>query len=139
MTMTRTIATTQFLRLALLGDAAASGATGLLMAAATGPLSALLGLPEALLLGAGLILLPYAAFVGWLGLRQALPVALVWLVIVVNAIWALDSILLLLSGWVQPTALGTAFVIGQGLVVALFAELQFIGLRRGGQEAAATA
>jgi hypothetical protein len=31
---------------------------------------------------------------------------------------------------VAPTALGTAFVIAQAAVVALFAELQFIGLRR---------
>jgi hypothetical protein len=101
MTMTRTIATTPFLRLALLGDAAASGATGLLMAVAAGQLSGVLGLPQPLLLGAGLVLLPYAAFVGWLGLRQALPLTLVWTVIALNAVWALDSILLLLSGWVQ--------------------------------------
>jgi hypothetical protein len=31
---------------------------------------------------------------------------------------------------VAPTALGYAFVVGQAAVVAVFAELQLIGLRR---------
>ena len=45
------------------------------------------------------------------------------------------SIGLLVSGWVAPTALGYAFVIAQAIVVGVFAELQFVGLRR--SEAAA--
>ena len=47
---TTTIKQTPFLRTALLGDAAASGATGLLLVIAAGPLAPLLGLPEPLLL-----------------------------------------------------------------------------------------
>ena len=46
------------LRFALIGDAVASGATGLLMALGAGLLTGLLGLPESLLRIAGLILLP---------------------------------------------------------------------------------
>ena len=38
--------------------------------------------------------------------------------------------LLLIGGWVAPTVLGYVFVIGQALVVALFAELEFFGLKR---------
>jgi hypothetical protein len=34
------------------------------------------------------------------------------------------------TGWVAPTWLGYAFVLVQAVVVALFAELQFFGLRR---------
>ena len=49
------------LRYALIGDAVASGATGLLMAGGSGLLAGLLGLPEELLRVAGLVLLPYAA------------------------------------------------------------------------------
>jgi hypothetical protein len=37
---------------------------------------------------------------------------------------------LLVSGSVTPNALGIAFVIVQAVVVAAFAELQFIGLRQ---------
>ena len=47
-----------------------------------------------------------------------------------NGVWALDSMLLLATGWVSPSALGYAFVIGQALVVAAFCELQVVGVRR---------
>lgn len=118
------------LRRALLADAAASGAAGLLMLLGAGPLGALLHLPAGLLSGAGLVLLPYAALVAWLGSRASLTRPAVWAVIGINAVWAADSLLLLASGWVQPNGLGQAFVIAQALAVALFAELQFLGLRR---------
>lgn len=118
------------LRYALLGDAAASGATGLLMFAGAGVLTARLGLPEDLLRYAGLFLLPYAAAVAWLGLREAMPRSAVWTVIAVNAIWAADSLLLLLAGSVTPTGLGVAFVTLQAAVVAAFAAAQCIGLHR---------
>ncbi len=131
--MSNHIASTPFLRVALLGDAAASAATGLLMAAAAGPLSALLGLPQPLLLAAGLFLLPYAALVAWLGAKPAMPSAAVWAVIAINALWVIESAALLLLGWVQPTALGTGFIIAQAVVVALFVELQFVALRRARQ------
>jgi hypothetical protein len=117
-----------FLRRALLADAVASAGTGLLMAFGAGMLDSLLGLPKILLSEAGIFLLPYAAFVGWLGTRARLPEAVVWLVIVGNALWTLASIGLLV--WTAPTALGYAFVAGQALVVGLFAELQYIGLKR---------
>ncbi len=126
--MTHQVPTTRFLRLSLFGDAAASGAMGLLMAFAAGPLSALLGLPQALLLGAGLFLLPYASFVAWLGHRASNPARAIWAVIVMNGLWVAESFVLLFA-WLQPTALGTAFVIVQAAAVAGFAELQFVALR----------
>lgn len=117
-----------FLRRVLLADAVASGATGLL--AVTVPLSGLLGLPAGLLRGAGLILLPYAALVAWLALRAAPPPRwAVWAVVGINACWAADSLLLLLSGWVAPTGLGIAVVVMQALAVAGFAVLQALALR----------
>jgi hypothetical protein len=129
MTMT-IIQPTTLLRYALLGDAVASGATGLLMAAGAPFLSGLLGLPEGLLRGAGILLLPFAAAVAFLGTRPMLRHAMVWAVIALNILWTVASIALLASGWVQPAALGYAFVIFQALVVLAFADLQFIGLRR---------
>ena len=58
-----------FLRRALLVDAAASGLTGALMLAGAGMLTELLGLPAALLRGAGLVLIPYVAFVATVAAR----------------------------------------------------------------------
>jgi hypothetical protein len=120
----------RLLRLALAGDAAASGATGLLILLAGPALAAPLGLPAALLQGAGLVLLPYAALVFWLARRAELPAWAVWAVIGVNLAWVADSVILLLSGWVAPTGLGIAFVLAQALVVDAFAVAQWIGLRR---------
>ena len=127
--MTVTVHTTPFLRLALLGDAAASGATGLLLAGAAGPLAGLLGLPEPLLRTAGLILLPYAALVAWAGSRPALPRNAVRTIIAVNLLWVIDSAALLAFG-PAPRALGVAFVLAQALAVLGFAAAQWTALRR---------
>jgi hypothetical protein len=119
-----------FLRRALLADALVSGATGLMMLFGAGLTHGLLGLPEALLREAGIVLLPYAALVGFVGTRERFPMPAVWAVIVCNAVWAAGSILLLVSGLVTPKLLGYAFVVAQAVAVALFAELQYVGLRR---------
>lgn len=119
-----------FLRWALLADAAASGGTALLMLFFARPLESLLRLPSDLMFNAGLVLLPYVALVAFLGTRATLPNWAVWAVIGANVLWAIDSLLLLAGSWVAPNMLGYVFVIGQAGVVALFAELQFMGLRR---------
>jgi hypothetical protein len=119
-----------FLRNAILLDAAASGATALLLIAGAGLLDGLLGLPVALMREAGLILVPYVAFVAWVGTRATVARGAVWTIIAANAAWTAASFILLLSGWVAPTALGVAFVIAQALAVALLGELQYMGLRR---------
>lgn len=128
-----------FLRRALILDALASGATGLLMIAGAGLVEGLLGLPAALLRGAGLVLVPYVAFVVYTGTRDTISRPAVWTIIVANVAWAAASALLLVSGWVSPTALGYAFVIAQAVVVALLGELQYMGLRRGLRGSVATA
>ncbi|WP_437554601.1 hypothetical protein WME97_21870 [Sorangium sp. So ce367] len=120
----------RFLRRVLLADAALSGATGLLMLAAAAPLAGLTGLPEALFRWAGASLLPFAALVAWLGTRERPARGAVVAVVVANALWVVDSVLLLALGWFEPTAIGYAFVAAQALAVALFAEAQVIGLRR---------
>lgn len=118
------------LRRALQADALASGAMGLLLALAAGPLEELLGLPRALLLAAGIGLLPFALALGWLANRTTLRRGWVWAVLAINAVWVIDSLSLLALGWVEPTLLGNIFVIGQAVAVAVLAELEFFGLRR---------
>src|SRR6201988_740959 len=118
-----------FLRYALLADAVASGATGLLMIAGADLLTGLLGLPIALMREAGLLLVPYVALVAFVGMRPAIPHGAVKAIIALNIAWVAGSIGLLMSGIVAPTVLGYAFVIFQAIVVGVFAELQFIGLR----------
>lgn len=121
-----------FLRRALLADAIFSGVSAVLLSLGAGALAPLFNLPEALLRETGLFLIAYAALVGWLGTRPSIPRPLVWIVVAGNAVWALASIALLFSGWVTPNLLGEAAVAMQAIAVGVFAELQYVGLRRSG-------
>ncbi len=47
-----------------------------------------------------------------------------------NVAWALECSVILLGGWMSPTALGQAFIAVQIVAVLLFAALQFVGLKR---------
>ena len=126
-----------FLRRALAADAIFSGAGAVIFTLGAGELAPLFDLPEALLLETGLFLIVYAAFVGWLGTRQSFPRILAGIVVVGNAAWTLASIALLFSGAVTPNLLGEAAVVAQAIATGIFAELQFIGLRRSGDMVAA--
>jgi hypothetical protein len=121
-----------FLRFALLADAAASGATGMLLIAGADLLTRMLGLPIALMRESGLALMPYVALVAYVGTREHISRVAVKVIIALNVLWVAGSIGLLGSGWVAPTTLGYAFTILQATVVGAFAELQLIGLRRSG-------
>lgn len=121
---------TAFLRGVLLLDAAISGVTGLVMAAGANLLEGLLAVPATLLRPVGLSLLPFAAVLIALATREALSSSAVKAVIALNALWVVASVLLLVSGQVNPTLLGYAFVLIQAIAVLGFAELQWMGLRR---------
>jgi hypothetical protein len=125
-----TIQPATFLRRVLLLDAVSSGAMGVLLLTCSGMLAGLLNLPANLLSEAGIVLVPFALAVGFLGTRARMARTAVWAVIGVNAVWAIDSVVLLFTGWVQPNLLGYAFVIGQAAFVALMAELEIIGMRK---------
>jgi hypothetical protein len=119
------------LRRALRLDAVASGAMGAAMALAAALLAGWFDLPAALLRGAGLALVPFAALLAYLAARDPLPRPAVLAVVAVNLVWVAGSLLVLVVGWVEPTALGVAFVVVQAVAVAGFAGLQEWGLRRG--------
>jgi len=119
-----------FLRRALVLDAVVSGATALLLVTAAGLLANVLALPEGLLRYAGVVLVPFVIFVGYLARQPNAPRAGVLSIIMLNVGWVLASIWLLLGDKVRPNALGAAFIIVQAVAVALFAELQYVGLRR---------
>src|SRR5688572_16144172 len=126
-----------FLRRVLAVDAISSGAMGLGMLSFGSFIAQLLNLPVDLIRDAGLVLLPFAAFVGYVASREQPPRAGAWIIIAMNGVWVVDSILLLFTGWVEPNALGYAFVIAQAVVVGVFAELEYIGLKKAPVRAAA--
>lgn len=124
----RLVVSSPLLRNVLIVDAAFSAASGLALAAAATTIAAMSGLPRALVLGAGIFLMPYAIVVGSLGLCAALPRAVVWFVVAGNALWAVESLLTLAQ--TSPTPFGVALVVAQAVVVAALAAAQAVGLGR---------
>ena len=113
----------------LVADALISGGTGLLLIAGAGLLGPMLGINESLMRYAGIVLVPFAAYVYYLSTRRPTRGA-VLAVVALNALWVAASVGLLAAGGIAPTALGTTFVVAQAVVVAIFAELQYAGWRR---------
>lgn len=122
--------TAHFLRRALAADAIVSGAAGALLLFGAGLLAPVLELQRDILFAGGVIIAPFVALVAWLALQAQPPRAAVWAVIVMNALWVAASVGLLLSGIERPNMLGYGFVIAQAVAVGVFAELQYIGLKR---------
>lgn len=125
-----------FLRRILTLDAASCLAMGAGLTVGASTLSPLFGIDPSLVRGAGVALLPIGLFIGALALRGAGPKALVYLVVAGNLLWAFES-LLLVANTPAITGLGTVFVAGQAIAVAGFAALEWLGLRRPAQRAAA--
>ena len=131
----RFVVSSPLLRNVLIVDAAFSAASGVMLAATATPIASLAGLPHSLVLGAGIFLLPYALFVGTLGLCTMVVqygtdklLTLVWFVVAGNALWVAESLVTLAQ--TSPTAFGLAAIIAQATVVAAIAAGQAIGLRQ---------
>ncbi|RXG90589.1 hypothetical protein [Bradyrhizobium vignae] len=126
-----------FLRRALLADAIFSGVAALGFAFGASAVAMLFNLPEALLRETGLFLIAYTALVGWLASRATVAKPLILLVVIGNGAWTVGSIALLLSGAVSPNLAGALMVVAQAIATGVFAELQFLGLRKSADVVAA--
>jgi hypothetical protein len=120
----------RLLRFALRLDAAGSGALGLLGFTAATPLADLLGMTAGGLRGSGAFLVGYALGLVLLAARPVIPRTGVWVVVVGNSLWVLGSIGAVVAGRDTLTTLGVAVVLTQAAAVAVFADLQWLGLRR---------
>jgi hypothetical protein len=118
------------LRAALKLDAGITAVNGIAYLAGFALLDGWLGVPPALLIGVGAFLLVFAAFVGRLATSEAPNRAAVIGVIAANAMWALDSVLLLAADGFSPTLAGQLAIAVQAAGVAGLAVLQYAGLRR---------
>ncbi len=120
-----------FLRTVLRGNMLFSLFSGLCFIIGAGALSQFTGIAPAIILvivGAGLIL--YGPFLWRVSSAEAPDRRLVWVVIAADVLWVLGSIVLLIT---DPLSLTTAGKWTVGILadlVATFAVLQYIGLRR---------
>lgn len=115
------------LRLVLKVDAVVTGANAVAYVALAGPLADLFDLPVGFVRGIGVFLAVFAVAV-WLVALRPRPWAAA--VIAANAPWVLASFALVLFDLHEPSTAGVLWIALQGLVVALFAALQVLGLRR---------
>ena len=108
-------------------DAVASGGLGVLLLVLFSPAEDELGMPVALSLTVGALLLVWAGFVAWVG--NDLRAAYVREVIVLNGAYVLASVVFAVSGWAALTDLGVAFVLLQAVAVLGFTIGQSVTLR----------
>ncbi|WP_276030763.1 hypothetical protein [Mycolicibacterium komossense] len=121
--------TDSLLRFAMRLDATLTGLGGLVIAAAAGPVSSVTGLTSmhAYVLGAAFVL--YGAVVYLLAARPALRTVGIG-VIVANIVCTLASVAVVIAGVFPLTATGVAVMLGCAAYTAVFAELQYLGVRR---------
>lgn len=118
------------LRRVLAFDALSGAAIGVLQLGLTGLLSALLGLPAALLQGSGLAIFGFVALAAWLAMRSVPPRAALTALVLGNFAWVAGCIALAFGAAGEITPMGMAYVLVQALVVLVLAELQWMALRR---------
>ena len=123
------LASPGFLSRLLLVDGLATGATASLLIAGADVLSPLLQLPAGLLRGAGMICVPFVAWVLLLSRRSEVPRGAITGVVAINFAWVAASAWVAFGPTWQPNSFGIVFAMAQALVVLAFAELGLMGLR----------
>ncbi len=120
-----------FLRRVLYADHTVSGLSGLALVAGAAPVARFLGWSTPVVVAEiGVLLLLYSAGLYYTA-RQATPDRrLVWVAIGLNVAWVLVSVIGVATGWLPLTAGGKWAVLIAADGVAVFAALEFYGLRR---------
>lgn len=121
-----------FLRSVLNLDAIVTGANGVAYLALAQVLDSFLGVQAAVLYGIGAFLTLYAIDVALVARKPAISRAAVVVIALLNAAWAVGSIVLAATDTLTMTTVGTTWAILQAVVVAGFADLQLLGLRTKG-------
>jgi len=121
---------TPLLRGVLLFDAASCALSGFGLLVFADALQQMLAIPATASQGAAIVLLVFAAGVAYVGTRGFVMRRAVWLIVSLNALWAVESVLALAFGWLEPNELGQILLIAQAVAVGAIAELQVVGVRR---------
>lgn len=121
----------RLLRQALRGNGLFSALSGLVFLFGGRPLAAFMGLSTPVVLMAiGLITALYAGLLLWMTAQSSIKRSFARAAVVLDAGWVIGSIAILLTGWPPLSIAGMWIVALLAEVVALFAVLQAVGLRR---------
>ena len=117
------------LRLAMRADAVLSGLVGVALIAAAGWFSELTGLPTAVAYSAGAAFVVYATVVFLAaGLEQVRAAGIA--TVVANLLFTVAAVVVVLARPVDLTTAGVVAVLAGGVYTLVFADLQYLGLRR---------
>ena len=127
-----TVTTTddRMLRRALTANAEFCMASGLGMAIFSGPLGDWIGAPRWALIVVGIGLIPWGAMLFAFSRRPQLRRADAWTAIFGDDAWVLGTLILVLGFPTALTSTGNAVAVAVALVVAAFAAVQYVGLKR---------
>ena len=129
-TSTFSLTEKSFLQRAILGNALFSTVSGLLILLTAVPISQFMGLASPIILTmVGILLLLYMPFLVWLANQSPVPHRLAWIVIELDVLWVVGSLILIFTSLVSLTTGGKWLLAITADVVALFAILQYAGLR----------
>ncbi|GAA0900828.1 hypothetical protein [Streptomyces thermoalcalitolerans] len=118
------------LRLALAVDVVLTGVNGLGYLALATVLDPVLGVERSVQYPIGAFLTVYALWILFVLRQERISRGAVGVVITLNALWTVASILTAVTDALSSTAVGTAWIVLQGLVVGAMATVQYVGLRR---------
>ncbi|MFI9550280.1 hypothetical protein [Nonomuraea endophytica] len=118
------------LRTVLRVDGWSTAVFGIVMLALAGPLSGPLGLPVAWAVPFGVAMLGGAAALGLIAGYPRIPARLAAMAVAGNGVSAVAMLALVASPLLPLTALGVTFVLVGAFVVAVYAVLEYAGLRR---------
>ncbi len=128
-TMTTT-ASDRLLRTALLANAEFSLISGLVLAVFSGRIADWIGAPRLVVLLIGIGLVPWGAYLFIASRREVIRRSDAWSAIVGDDAWVTGTLVLVLGFPTALTSAGNAVAVAVAIVVAGFAVVQFIGLRR---------
>ncbi|GAA1450730.1 hypothetical protein [Nocardiopsis tropica] len=118
------------LRTVLRIDGWSTAVFGVVLLAAGRPFVEVLGLPLAWSVPFGIAMLGGAAALGLIAGYPAVPVRYTALVVTGNALSCVALVVLVFAGPIPLTGLGTAFLLSGAVVVAVYAGLEFLALRK---------
>lgn len=139
MSMLSLLSSPSFLRRVLWADTITGLGCAALHLAFTDALVQWLGLPSALLVESGLVVLLFVLLAGALALQRTPSRAGLMLLVAGNLAWVAGCVWLLVAGTIDPSPLGQAWLALQAVTVLLLADLQWWSSLRRGQGAMATA
>ena len=121
------------LRNALRGNALFSGISGLVLFLGAQTLAQFTGIQEPLVfILLGVVLILFAVDLVWIASKENIDRRLAWAVIILDVAWVIGSIFILLTNLVPLTVTGRWTIALVAEAVAIFAILQYVGLRRSG-------